>query len=431
MSITRSLIAFAALVTAVAVIAGPIPAAPSQARGAMQGSAGRTCADASWRVARSPSPGAGDNRLRGVTAVSATDAWAVGEFVDPASDQVRTLTQHWDGSAWTVVPSPVVRRMDMLAGVDASSSTDVWAVGTSHVQGSGEGSGRTLVEHWDGSAWRVVPSPNIGIEGGNGRLHGVLALTPDDVWAVGTHYPAVEFPTLQPLIEHWDGKTWQLVPGPRRSPGPWSELNAISGTGPSDIWAVGVHDVRVGNIFTERALILHWDGVRWRRVRAPVPSGRDPFALRDVVAVSPTNAWAVGGVADRHRTRTVVMHWDGRSWKLVPSANPSAQFQSLASVAAVSPKRLWAVGSYYDSEAEQLRTLVERWTGRRWQTVPSGNRRVGELKLVDIAAVRGAQFAVGSSGVRPERTLVMQRCRPSTPRTARFAPGHPRRKEAR
>jgi hypothetical protein len=365
-----------------------------------------------WPVVPSPNIGSGDNTLEGVTALSPTDAWAVGRFFDTASSQTKTLTQHWDGAAWTIVPSPNVGSggISVLEAVDATSATDAWAVGHFTVEGSGEGTGRTLVERWDGSEWQVVPSPNAGLEeGGNGTLSGVLALAPDDVWAVGSHYPAVEFPTLQPLIEHWDGEEWEVVPGPSRSPGPWSELKAVSGSGPADIWAVGVRDARVGDVLTERALILHWDGEAWKRVRAPLPAARrTPFLLHDVVALSSTDAWAVGVVALRHSHRTLVMHWDGESWKVVRSANPSAQFQDLMGVAAVSPARVFAVGTYYDADADRMRTLVERWNGERWRTVTSGNRGNSELK--DVAGVRGGQFAVGEFfGQEGTRTLVLQR----------------------
>jgi hypothetical protein len=188
---------------------------------------------------RRPTPGPGDRALSGVTALSPTDAWAVGQVHIPATEQVKTLTQHWDGTAWRVVPSPNVRGQGALSGVDATSSTDAWAVGQSWVEGTGEAVGRTLAMHWDGSGWRIVSTPNDGLEErGNGSLSDVLALTPDDVWAVGSYYPAVEAPTLQPLIEHWDGEQWKVILGPSRSPGPWSTLRAGSGSGPSDIWAL-------------------------------------------------------------------------------------------------------------------------------------------------------------------------------------------------
>jgi hypothetical protein len=368
-------------------------------------------APTAWPLVRSANIGSDDNHLAGVTALTPTDAWAVGSFRDTSSGQTRTLTQHWDGEAWTIVPSPNVGSggISVLEAAEANSSTDTWAVGYFTVEGSGEGTARTLVEHWDGGEWKVVPSPNAGLEkGGNGRLSDVFALASDDVWAVGSHFPETEFPTLQPLIEHWDGNSWEVVPGPSRSPGPWSEPKAVSGTGPADIWAVGVRDAQVGENFTERALILHWDGVAWQRMRAPLPAARmTPFLLHDVVAISPTDAWAVGVVALRHGHRTVVMHWDGESWKLVPSANPSADFQDLTGVAAVSATKVFAVGTYYDAGSHRMRTLVERWDGERFRKVSSGNR--GDSQLNDVSAVRAVRFAVGESGLQPTRTLVLQR----------------------
>jgi hypothetical protein len=361
-----------------------------------------------WSVLPSPNAGSGDNRLSGVTAVSASDAWAVGSF-QPTGGGSKTLIQHWDGTVWTIVPSPNAGGPSTLAAIDALSANDAWAVGNFVADPFSEGGHRTLTEHWNGSAWELVPSPNDGVEGGNGRLFGVFAPASNNVWAVGSSFPDVEFPTRQPLIEHWDGEEWQIVPGPSRSPGPWSELFAVSGTSPTDLWAVGVRDAQVGERFTERALILHWDGEAWKRVRAPLPASRlTPFRLLDVVALTPNDAWAVGTVATRTTHRTVAMHWDGEAWKLVRSANPSAQFQDLAGVAARSSARVWAVGAYFDAGVDRMRTLVERWDGERFRKVSSGNR--GHSDLNDVSAVRGMRFAVGASGVVRPRTLVVRRC---------------------
>lgn len=361
----------------------------------------------SWPVVPSPNVGAGDNRLLGVAALSSTDAWAVGYFSEPEGGP-RPLVERWDGDSWNVVPSPTTGVGAALADVAAVSPTDVWAVGRFNVEGTTEGTGRTLVQHWDGAEWQIVPSPNAGLEQrGNGSLADVFALASDDVWAVGSHYPREEFPTLQPLIEHWNGKKWEVVPGPSKSPGPWSELSGISGSGPSDIWAVGVRDVQVGETGTERALILHWDGEQWTRVPAPLPAGRlNPFKLHEVAALSPTNAWAVGVVATSKSHRAFVIHWDGKSWEIVPSASPSPQFEDLTGIAALSANRIWAVGTYYDADAKRMRTLVERWDGERFRQVPSASR--GDSELKDVAAVRGARFAVGVRGLSPSRTLILQ-----------------------
>jgi hypothetical protein len=389
------------------ILAACLGALLAVAAGAGATEAAGTRVRPAWPLVPSPNVGSRDT-LGGVTALSPTDAWAVGSFFDASSSQVKTLTEHWDGASWTIVPSPNADGPSTLGAIDALSANDAWAVGGFVADPFSEGGTRTLTEHWNGTDWQVVPSPNAGLEGGNGGLSGVLALAPDDVWAVGAYYPDVEFPTTQPLIEHWDGEEWEIVPGPSRSPGPWSVLEAVSGSGPADIWAVGVRDAQVGDAFTERALILHWDGVAWKRVRAPLPAARlTPFVLRDVVALSSTDAWAVGTVANRRSHRTVVMHWDGESWKIVKSANPSAQFQDLMGVGAVSPTRVFAVGSYWDADSGRMRTLVERWDGERFRKVSSGNR--GYSVLRGVAAARGVRFAVGESGLEPTRTLVLQR----------------------
>jgi hypothetical protein len=68
---------------------------------------------------------------------------------------------------------------------------------------------RPLVEHWDGTRWKLIPTPDVGA--GDGFLSGVAAVGPGDVWAVGW---TAHGDSLQPLVEHWDGRTWSVVPGP-------------------------------------------------------------------------------------------------------------------------------------------------------------------------------------------------------------------------
>jgi hypothetical protein len=117
--------------------------------------------------------------LNGVVAVGANDVWAVGDTLDGA-----TLVEHWDGTAWSVVPSPTVLTQDVLAGITAVSPTDVWAVGQAVDTGGTTPVTRTVTLHWDGASWSVVNSPN-GPTGGTALFATSAVPATGRVWAVG------------------------------------------------------------------------------------------------------------------------------------------------------------------------------------------------------------------------------------------------------
>src|SRR4051812_37639934 len=83
------------------------------------------------------------------------------------------------GTAYGAQPpslSPNVGTCSQLTGVAALSATDVWAVGSS----CSRSIDRTLALHWNGRAWSVAKSPNVGVYGNS--LRKVIALSPTDVW---------------------------------------------------------------------------------------------------------------------------------------------------------------------------------------------------------------------------------------------------------
>ncbi len=90
----------------------------------------------------------------------------------------RTLTARWDGSTWRIFPSPDVQRDNMFRGIAVSSAYSAWAAGLSdrHFPQARQ----PLIEHWDGSHWGVID--NVAV---NGELDGVAVNSPADVWAVG------------------------------------------------------------------------------------------------------------------------------------------------------------------------------------------------------------------------------------------------------
>src|SRR5438067_13841077 len=108
----------------------------------------------------------------------------------------QTLIEHCNGASWRIVLRPTSSSGGFVRSVAAVSSKDVWAVGAS--LDSSTSPYHTLIEHWNGASWRVVPSPNV--PSFNNVLSGVAAVSGKDVWAVGVSYPSRGEP-IQTLIE--------------------------------------------------------------------------------------------------------------------------------------------------------------------------------------------------------------------------------------
>src|SRR5579885_1098423 len=107
--------------------------------------------------------------------------------------------------SWHVVVSPNRTQSNNLYSVAGDSASDIWAVGAAYDSTKGN---LTLTEHWDGSSWSIVPSPNPGTATACGAqsyagssLYGVSAISATEAWAVGEICPNGFGKTL---IEKWD-----------------------------------------------------------------------------------------------------------------------------------------------------------------------------------------------------------------------------------
>lgn len=241
-----------------------------------------------WTVVSSP---AGNNSLADITARAANDIWAVGNYTD-ANDIAHTLTEHWNGSQWSIVSSSDVKPgiyYNYLTSVTAISSNDVWAVGD-YYKNSASLVGYTLTEHWNGSRWSIVSSPNHGALGST--LAGVSADASNDVWAVGA-YNVNGNPTgyAQTLVERWDGTQWKVVASPNLGNN-WNSFNAVVAIASNDVWATGTYSNHSNSPFD--TLIQHWDGTQWSVVSSPnVGTGtNDLLGVAHVPGSS--QLWAVG-----------------------------------------------------------------------------------------------------------------------------------------
>src|SRR6266540_2885395 len=317
----------------------------------------------SWQKVASPNVGGSNavyNELLGVDAVSAGDAWAVGWSQDPNGPPYvkRTLIEHWDGTRWSIVPSPSPdTQFNELRGVAAVSANDAWAVGYrggTHNETPIE----TLVLHWNGASWSQVASPNV--PAGANQLHAVAAISASDVWAVGSVGGA-------PLALHWNGSAWSVIPGEGDRGLSAEFLTGISGAAGNDVWAVG----QGRGFYTNQtfATLRHWDGTHWtekvcRAHSASNPpwdyEGGGPDAYFTGVSAAATNdVWAVGVGG----SGPFILHWDGLAWTAVthPRAFPNAA--GLRAVATSSGGGAWSVGFQIQidpSGPEQ--TLIDRYT---------------------------------------------------------------------
>ena len=361
--------------------------------------AARVCGSA-WTAAPLPAI-SGSGGLEDVAASSPTDAWAVGHRFDPGDQKGHTLIEHHDGTSWTITPSadgPSAPQSE-LSGVAARTSTDAWAVGSFTKPNNLV---RTLVERWDGSSWARMKSPNSGQPAG-GQLSGVVALAADDAWAVGSFGQGAPSRTL---IEHWDGATWSVVPSPNKGPFP-NALSDIDAVASDDIWAVGTWFTKA---FDDRTLTLHWDGATWSRVASP--NAGPASAANDLVSVSAVgtdDVWAVG----LRGLKTLALRWDGTAWAVVASPTPEG-IADLAAVVAVATDDVWAVGGFVDHTANAVRTLVEHWDGTGWSVVASANKGPSDNHLWGVSAAAGRVLAVGDrftgGGTGPLVPLALERC---------------------
>src|SRR5579863_10464503 len=119
-----------------------------------------------WKVEATVNPQAmapdpTNSTLASVSATGPGEAWAVGTFMDTKALD-HPLAEHRSGSTWTRVPVPQpAGQQAVLNAVDDLSPGNAWAVGNSFSGGvETTPGGVTLIEHWNGTSWSIVPSPN-------------------------------------------------------------------------------------------------------------------------------------------------------------------------------------------------------------------------------------------------------------------------------
>jgi hypothetical protein len=318
------------------------------------------------------------------------------------------------GSTWQVLPTVNQQASQVtdsqFLGVSLASPTDGWAVGTFDDKNA---VAHPLVEHWDGTTWALGHAPHPS--GRSAQLAGVDELSPTDVWAVGDSEGDSGVTSDLPLIEQWNGTSWSIAAGVSLPAGASGVLNAIGGSGPDDLWAVGY--TLSADQSQESLLIEHFNGTQWATVPFPSqdsvcdPGLSDCFLDATAVAASaPGDAWLAGNVAQPNDTQHLLAHWNGTSWTLAtaPCLEGTAKaacdpegtdLNELTGLTVLGPTDAWASGSEGNVNDENFHIpYVLHWNGTSWSLTRTPNRG-GEGSLLNaITAVSASDiWAVGQT----------------------------------
>ncbi|MEO5951668.1 MAG: hypothetical protein ABIQ44_04285, partial [Chloroflexia bacterium] len=339
-----------------------------------------------WSQVMSPNPGfnEGDAHLRSMDIIAANDIWAVGDIVRPQGIADETLALHWNGTAWSIVTTPGMPNEDnYLSAVSGVSSSDVWAVG--YYTSGAVDHNLTLTMHWNGSAWSIAASPNPEPDFVN-RLEVVLALAPNNVWAMGySKYSTYVNDPRNFLIMHWDGTQWSLSAPPSGTDDYYKYALGASALSPTDAWLVGVNSQHGRS----QTLTAHYNGVEWSLKGSPNRGTPNNF-LYGIDGVSATDVWAVG-----EANGPLIEHWNGTQWSAVPVPESERGQNNLQSVSVRASNDVWAVGSSYTRPFDQPLTL--HWDGSAWSVVPVNlSSAVGSAYLTGVSALSAnSVWAVG------------------------------------
>jgi hypothetical protein len=242
-----------------------------------------------------------------------------------------------------------------LESVAAISAGNAWAVGT-----DAAGQGHALILHWNGHAWSQVAT---GLPpGAASSLRAVAASSAVNAWAVGTV-------GTKPLILHWNGHGWKQAAFSAPAGTVFSSVSVTSG---ASAWAVGLQGAA-----PFKPVALHWNGGAWKPVVLPkLPLTKNVgAALGSVSATSAGSAWAAGDFIDMFAGAGpgFTLHWNGKSWRRVPSA--PASHGSPAGIAAAAAGHAWLIGCPCQGGPDGA--VIGFWTGRTWKTVTHPIARPG------------------------------------------------------
>ena len=298
--------------------------------------------------------------------------WAVGTLWKTNSAggaEEHPLAMRYNGDHWWRVafPASITNTKTSLSSVVAISPTDVWAVGSPDTFAG------PLVVHWDGSTWSKVTVPLPPADRRTPVMNAVDASSASNVWMVGYVGAGVFF-------DHWNGTSWTLVRLPQLVPsGDFLEPESIRVFSPTNVW-VSTFDLAAGCCCGCHAELIHYNGTKWAAAQPPDPTGDADYDMGDLGGTA-ANLWSAGanGGVDEYQ-QLVYQHTPGGKWKaIMPFPNYNAQnpnrSAALSGVVAPTPTDVWAPGSWVNTANETCGgPLVAHYDGTTWTDMGVAHR---------------------------------------------------------
>jgi hypothetical protein len=348
--------------------------------------AAASLAGSGWTVEPSYSFGSLDNVLAGVSAASLNDAWAVGAYYPASSTVLATLAHHFDGNRWTAFPLPNVGAQEnVLYAVAMPTTGKAWAVG---YYVSGKFVQQTLIEHFDGTVWTVVPSPSPGAL--QNILFSVAAITDSDVWAVGAEQDASGL--WHTLTEHWDGAGWSVVNAvDAGSSG--NQFYAVKALASDNVYAVGQ---QAGAGFPNQALVENWNGKTWSVVSSPADASASVLPL-GAAATSSTLTLVGEQETDTAPYTTYVAAGTPGAESIQTTPNAGSGENDLFAATTAADGSTWTVGWDIDTTTGNHDPLILQGKNGVWSLVASPSLGKGsDTGFAAITAIPGGGlWAVG------------------------------------
>ena len=336
-----------------------------------------------WAVQPAPRIGTNDNTFGAVAAVSKNDVWAVGNYMPDVAgtnqDATLSMAAHFDGKQWTSTPTPSPGpNFSTLFGV-AAVPGKAWAVG---VALDANFDAHSVIEAWDGAAWHLVPAPRLDTQ--RDTLFSATAVNDHDVWAAGIQQD--RFGEFGTLIEHFDGTAWSVVKSP--NPGvSGNQLFGIASDG-ADVYAVGQRD----DATTDTPLVLHWNGGSWNDI--PVPGASGSFLQGVSVRNGEVWAVGQTDDATR-QAKPFAEHLSHGVWTAQTPTGLGTPFSDVTGVAATGPDSAWMTGTAYDAAAGKQIPLLAQHDAAGWHAVAAPDPGTGDTVFGGISAAGGTVWAVG------------------------------------